>query len=193
MRKNEYSQKKYFFNSLTKLLTKSPIPILDYDNACLNQNYRKRTANYNSMSNDNKAKSRTDNSHATFLSCLRNWDDPYLHGYKPIKSVSCVRCEGCGCRIGAAYGQFESASENQLGQNHNEISSTCSSSSENSHCVKNSFGSNVNLNTDSPSRHYLCNTHSKMNRNLSVSSLNKKAASRAESSLHPSRFQPIVR
>ena len=142
------------------------------------------------MSNTTTSKHRTDNTHATFLSCLRNWDDPYLHGTKPVKSVSCMRCEGCGCRIGtanSAYGQFESASENQLGQQ-NEISSTCSSSSE-SHCLKNSFGSS----SDIQNRHYLCNTHSKINRNLSVTNLNKKAASRAESSLHPSRFQPIVR
>ncbi len=42
---------------------------------------------------------RTDQSHTTFLNCLRDWNDPYLHGQKPVKGVTCSRCENCGCRL----------------------------------------------------------------------------------------------
>ena len=42
---------------------------------------------------------RIDNTHATFLNCLRDWDDPFLHGHKQAKSLGCERCESCGCRF----------------------------------------------------------------------------------------------
>lgn len=41
---------------------------------------------------------RIDNTHATFLNCLRNWNDPFLHGPKPVKPYGCQRCEACACR-----------------------------------------------------------------------------------------------
>lgn len=139
---------------------------------------------------------RLDNTHVTFVNCLRNWDDPFLNGYKPTKSVGCMRCDGCGCRLNTQNG------DPQLDANTHKtdtISSNCSSSSENSHCTKltNSFGSNAHLNSSGLSgnnRHYLCNTHSNLNRNLSVSNLSHRSAGgRAEMNLHPSKIQPIVR
>lgn len=41
---------------------------------------------------------RIDNTHATFLNCLRDWNDPFLHGHKPVKPYGCQRCESCACR-----------------------------------------------------------------------------------------------
>lgn len=41
---------------------------------------------------------RIDNTHATFLNCLRDWNDPFLNGHKPVKSYECQRCEACSCR-----------------------------------------------------------------------------------------------
>ena len=63
---------------------------------------------------------RIDNTHATFLNCLRDWNDPFLNGHglsntsyhhstpfslsttksphRAGKNVSCNRCESCACR-----------------------------------------------------------------------------------------------
>ena len=122
---------------------------------------------------------RVDNTHATFLNCLRNWDDPYLHGSKPTKSIGCVRCESCGCRLNT--NNDDSPILNTSGhQQAVELSSACSSSSENSSCNKSrltsSFGSSLQLNsinqtTDCSHRHYLNDTYSNLNRNLNA---NKK-------------------
>ena len=122
---------------------------------------------------------RIDNSHTTFVNCLRNWDDPFLHGHSPVKSIHCIRCDGCGCKLNSS-GNYESANN----QPNNENSSSYSSSSETSHCL------NAHSNSsDLSNRHYLCNTHSSnLNRHLSVNSLNQRAA-RAVSSLHTSKLQ----
>lgn len=60
---------------------------------------------------------RIDNTHATFLNCLRDWNDPYLNGGNVANSSSsnhiaegasmvgkqrypgCLRCESCACRL----------------------------------------------------------------------------------------------
>ncbi len=139
---------------------------------------------------------RLDNTHTTFVNCLRNWDDPFLNGYKPLKSVGCARCESCGCRLNQ---QQTIENSNTSGNLHSigTISLTCSSSSENSHCAK--FDSNAQLNNNSDNsshrHHYLCNTNSNLNRNLSVNNISRgsSVASRAEVNLQPSKFQPIVR
>lgn len=61
----------------------------DSDDDCLN----------NKKNNLFKASmNRIDNTHATFLNCLRDWNDPFLLGHKPIKVVGCQRCESCACR-----------------------------------------------------------------------------------------------
>lgn len=119
---------------------------------------------------------RVDNSHTTFVNCLRNWDDPYLQGTKPIKQIACTRCDGCGCRLNSS-GNSESSPLNHH-RHHNEFSSSCSSSSEHN---------------NSMDRHYLCNTHSSnLNRHLSVNNLTQRAA-RAEANLITSRLQPMAR
>lgn len=131
--------------------------------------------NHNTASSYNQP--RVDNSHTTFVNCLRNWDDPYLQGVKPIKQIACTRCDGCGCRLNSS-GNSESSPLNHHQHHHNEFSSSCSSSSEHN---------------NSMDRHYLCNTHSSnLNRHLSVNNLTQRAA-RAEANLITSKLQPMAR
>lgn len=100
---------------------------------------------------------RIDNTHATFLNCLRDWNDPFLHGHKPVKSFGCQRCESCACRSFLSSNGAHSACSNP--------SLTCANQHHhNQH--------DIDLN-----RHYLTDTHSKLNRNLNQ--------------VHP--FQPIIR
>lgn len=109
---------------------------------------------------------RIDNTHATFINCLRDWNDPFLHGHKPIKPFGCQRCESCACR---------SYSSNNTTLNHS-LNSTSSTNTHHHH-------HDIDLN-----RHYLTDTHSKQNRNI----LNNRAIDfQGFSSNTP--FQPIVR
>jgi hypothetical protein len=55
---------------------------------------------------------RIDNNHATFINCLRDWNDPFLHGHghslkqqQLSKQYSCQRCESCACRINTSSAQ----------------------------------------------------------------------------------------
>jgi hypothetical protein len=41
---------------------------------------------------------RIDNTHATFVNCLRDWNDPFLHGHGTNKNLGCNRCDSCGCQ-----------------------------------------------------------------------------------------------
>ena len=52
---------------------------------------------------------RIDNTHATFINCLRDWDDPYLHGHKTLKASSCQRCDQCGCKYSTAAATIAAA------------------------------------------------------------------------------------
>ena len=74
---------------------------------------------------------RIDNNHATFINCLRDWNDPFLHGHghslkqqQLAKQFSCQRCESCACRI--------NTSSTQTTTNLNDDSYTNNSSSQSS-------------------------------------------------------------
>ncbi|CAF0713814.1 unnamed protein product, partial [Brachionus calyciflorus] len=96
---------------------------------------------------------RIDNTHATFLNCLRDWNDPFLHGHKPIKPYGCQRCEGCACR---------------------------SINSSNQSIHRDTCQSPIHTETE---RHYLNDTHSKLNRNFMTTRNHEFLTG----------FQPIIR
>lgn len=111
---------------------------------------------------------RIDNTHATFLNCLRDWNDPFLHGHKSIKPLGCQRCESCGCRFGnqAAESKSHTTTETNSLYSHDNDS---------------------NENDLAHNRNYLSDTYSKINRNLSLFS------QKQQNEIFFNGFQPIVR
>ncbi len=81
---------------------------------------------------------RIDNNHATFLNCLRDWNDPYLHGNREqlhqSKSITCQRCESCACR--GANTNASSVNTTVLNNNNDDqlLNSSSQSSINNSSC-----------------------------------------------------------
>jgi hypothetical protein len=102
--------------------------------------------------------SRTDQTHTTFLACLRDWNDPYLHGQKPTKTIGCNRCENCGCRLLLNNDLVGSLSSKDL------ASATTASSTPMFDCKTSPFEMHCHqaaaTNTD-----YQSNTNSKLNKN----------------------------
>ena len=97
---------------------------------------RKRPMNHQphaiSYTNNNNSQSthRIDNTHTTFVNCLRNWDDPFLQGVKPIKQIPCSRCDGCGCRLNSSANSDNHNHSHHNHHHHNHFSTSCSSTSE---------------------------------------------------------------
>ncbi len=141
---------------------------------------------------------RLDNTHTTFVNCLRNWDDPLLNGCKPLKLVGCVRCESCGCRLIQPQ-NIENSNINGKQHSSGTISLTCSLS-EAGNCAKSDSNAQLNNNSDNTNfairQQHLCNAHSSLNRNLSVSNLSNRSlnvTAKPETCLRPSKCQPLVR
>jgi hypothetical protein len=84
---------------------------------------------------------RIDNTHATFLNCLRDWSDPFLNGHasnskksrvhNPSPRVAsesrggtlgCVRCDSCSCRLDSTIASTSSSSH--LDSEHRPTSAT---------------------------------------------------------------------
>jgi hypothetical protein len=116
---------------------------------------------------------RIDNNHATFINCLRDWNDPFLHGHghslkqqQLIKQFSCQRCESCACRI--------NTSSTQATTNLNDDSYTNNSSSQSS------------INTLNNHQH---NHHSHQQRKYTT----RRNSNEINTSDNNHLFQPIVR
>lgn len=93
-----------------------------------------------------------DQTHTTFVNCLRDWNDPYLHGQKQVKTIGCNRCENCGCRLLAAYSNDLNTSSKDLS---NQTSTATPSSDTNS--IK-------SLDSIVANQDYTSNTNSKLNK-----------------------------
>lgn len=106
--------------------------------------------------------SRTDQTHTTFLACLRDWNDPYLHGQKPTKAIGCNRCENCGCRMLLNSDLNGSMSSKDLIMTTANVASStsvldCKSHPFELHCHEPALNT---VNSD-----YQSNTNSKLNKN----------------------------
>lgn len=90
---------------------------------------------------------RIDNTHATFLNCLRDWNDPFLLGHKPTKLAGCQRCESCACRSAAAAAAAASAAAVVASNHGHGVGSftPCNSSTANTSTISTTTTSNITL------------------------------------------------
>ena len=104
---------------------------------------------------------RIDNTHATFINCLRDWNDPFLHGHKPVKALGCQRCENSNCR----YTNNNNTSANSVNTSNNYSSSSSITSSNQVNSTNNNNDDHSEVSHD---KHYLNDTFSKLNKNLNL-------------------------
>jgi len=107
---------------------------------------------------------RIDNTHATFINCLRDWNDPFLHGHKPVKALGCQRCENSNCR----YTNNNNTSANSANTSNNYSSSSSITSSNQVNNTINNANTNGDYGEASHDKHYLNDTFSKLNKNLNL-------------------------
>ena len=99
--------------------------ILDNDDDCLNKSLNPPSKRTKSANVYKSSMNRIDNTHATFINCLRDWNDPFLHGHKPVKALGCQRCENSNCR----YTNNNNTSANSANTSNNYSSSSSITSS----------------------------------------------------------------
>ena len=108
---------------------------------------------------------RIDNTHATFINCLRDWNDPFLHGHKPVKALGCQRCENSNCRYTNNNNNNNNTSANSVNTSNNYSSSSSITSSNQVNGTNNNNGDYSEVSHD---KHYLNDTFSKLNKNLNL-------------------------
>lgn len=131
---------------------------------------------------------KTDQTHATFLNCLRDWSDPYLHGQKQIKTINCNRCENCGCRmLHDLIAKDASTNLNATASSHHTLTATNTSDSnsikslESLHCSQHEFNAHhhtslTKLNSK-PHHHHTTIKHTQHRRNNGLMLLSRSKSS----------------